>query len=250
MMKGKRGIKLWAVLAWLLIWQLAAMAMGMEIFFVSPVAVLVRLFQLVQTLDFWAAVVYSLLRIAGGFLLAVVLGCVLAAAASRLRRLREFLAPIMLTIRSVPVVSFIILALICFSSKNLAVLISFLMVLPIIYTNVQAGISATDKGLLEMAKVFRLSGWRTIRYIYIPQVLPHFRSACTVGVGLAWKSGIAAEVIGIPNGSIGEALQQAKLYLDTPDLFAWTVTIVVLSLLFEKVFLWLLGKVFDRLERV
>ena len=132
----------------------------------------------------------------------------------------------MLAIKTIPVASFIIFVLIWFSSQNLAVLISFLMVLPVIYTNVLDGIRATDPQLLEMAQVFQIPTARKIRYLYVPQVMPFFQSGCSVALGLCWKSGIAAEVIGMPQGSIGEKLQQAKVYLDTPDLFAWTLVII------------------------
>ena len=125
-----------------------------------------------------------------------------------------------------------------------------LMVLPVVYTNVLEGIRAADRKLLEMAQVFSLTPAKIIRYIYLPQILPYFQAACGTALGLCWKSGIAAEVIGIPSGSIGERLQQAKVYLDTPDLFAWTLVIVLLSLSFEKLFLFLLKKLALRLELI
>lgn len=99
-----------------------------------------------------------------------------------------------------------------------------------------------------MGQVFGLSVKKKIRYIYFPQVFPYLRSAFAVGLGLCWKAGTAAEVIGIPDGSIGERLQEAKIYLQMPDLFAWTVTIIVVSLLIEKLILWLLD-VIDRRNR-
>ena len=103
---------------------------------------------------------------------------------------------------------------------------------------------------MEMAQVFRLSPARRVRYLYLPQVMPYFRSGCTVALGLCWKAGIAAEVIGIPKGSIGEHLQQAKVYLDIPDLFAWTLVIVLASLAFEKLVLAALNAAARRLERM
>ena len=116
------------------------------------------------------------------------------------------------------------------------------MLLPIIYTNVLGGIRSVDKALLEMAEVFRISRLHVVRFIYLPQIMPFFYSACSVSLGLAWKAGVAAEVIGIPKGSIGERLQQAKVYLDTPDLFAWTFVIVLMSLAFEKLILAIVKK--------
>ena len=246
-MKSKRTL---AVLFWLAVWQAAAMALGQDILLVSPVKVICRLGILVLMADFWSSIVFSLGRITCGFLLAAILGILLAAASSRARWFYELLAPFMLAVKSIPVASFIILALIWFSSRNLSVLISFLMVLPIIYTNVLDGILHADPGLLEMAQVFSLSPIRRIRYVYLPQVLPFFQSGCRVALGISWKSGIAAEVIGIPAGSVGEKLQQAKVYLDTPDLFAWTLVIVLVSLAFEKSFLYLIKKGALLLERM
>lgn len=115
-----------------------------------------------------------------------------------------------------------------------------------IYTNVLSGIRSVDKQLLEMAWVFQLSKLRIVRYIYLPHIMPFFYSACSVSLGMSWKAGVAAEVIGIPRGSVGERLQQAKVYLDTPDLFAWTLVIVAASLFFEKIVLFLLRKIFQK----
>ncbi len=239
-MKQGGILRPWAVLVWLLIWQLGAMAMDQQILLVSPIAVLIRLGTLAVEPSFWKAVGFSLLRITGGFFLGAAVGTVLAALSARLRRVEELLAPLLLAIKSIPVASFIILSLILFSSRNLSVLISFLMVLPVLYAGVLGGIRAMDKQMLEMAQVFQIPTPRRVRYVYLPQVLPYFRAACASALGLCWKSGIAAEVIGMPTGSIGERLQQAKIYLDTPDLFAWTLVIVLVSLAFERLFLALL----------
>ena len=168
----------------------------------------------------------------------------MTALAAALRWVEVLLRPLMLTIKSIPVASFIILALMWLrSAGNLAVFISFLMVLPVVYTNTLAGIRETDARLLEMAAVFRVPPAKRVRYLYVPAALPYFRSACTVGLGLCWKSGVAAEVIGITSGSIGEALYNAKILFSTAELLAWTVVIVLLSLAFERLFLWGLARV-------
>ena len=238
-MRRPRTIRAWAVLVWLALWQLGAMAIDQQIILVSPLRVLSRLWELIPTPDFWGSIAYSLVRITAGFLLGMVLSLVLL-----------IHAPAMLAIKSIPVASFIILALILFSSRNLAVPISFLIVLPVLYSNVLGGIRAADSQLMEMARVFRIPVGRSIRYVYLPQVMPYFLSACGSALGLCWKSGIAAEVIGMPEGSIGEQLQQAKVYLDTPDLFAWTLVIVLVSLAFERAFLALLRRGARAMERM
>ena len=238
----RRLARWWGALVWLLLWQLGAMALNQKILLVSPVQVVARLWQLLPQGEFWSAVGFSFLRITLGFLLACVVGTALGVLASRFWVVRDLCAPLMATVKSIPVASFIILVLVWVPSRNLSVVISFLMVAPIVYQNVLGGISNMDHKLTEMADVFQVPFARRLRYLYLPQVAPFFRSACAVGLGLCWKAGVAAEVIGLPDGSIGERLYEAKVYLDTPDLFAWTLVIVLVSIAFEKLFLFLLDR--------
>ena len=243
-MKRQRPVRLWAAAFWLLVWEGASLALaattgGRMLLLASPVQALGRLLALAATAEFWQAAAFSSLRILGGFFLSCVLAVALAALAARLRWVRELLSPLVAVVKAVPVVSFIILALIFFSSENLALLIAALMVFPPVYLNVLEGIEHTDRQLLEMAQVFRVPLSRQLRGIYLPAVLPYFRSAVSLGLGLCWKSGAAAEVIGLPDGSIGEALYTAKVYFQTGDLFAWTAVIVAISVLFERLFLCL-----------
>lgn len=232
-----------AVVLWILIWQAAAMLVHNRILFVGPAEVCLTLSRLVRTAEFWQSVMHSSVRIAGGFLLAFAAGLLLGAGAYRFSWLREFLEPAVLTLQSVPVASFVILALIWIGSKNLAVLICFLVVFPVIYRNTLQGMRAADVQLLEMAQVFRMSRLGKLRYLYGPAVLPYLKSASHVAMGMAWKSGVAAEVIGVPDLSIGEKLYMAKIYLSTAELFAWTLVVIVVSRLFEQAFLWLLARV-------
>lgn len=247
-MNRKDTIRPWAVAVWLLVWQLAAMAVGREILLPSPLRVLTRLGELVVQGETWLAILHSLARIGGGFLLGLVTATLLALCASRFRAVRELMSPLMLAIKSVPVASFVILALVWVSSKNLAVLIVFLMVLPVMYLNVLDGVDRLDRRLSEMARVFRVPALRQALRVNLPQVMPGFLTGCRLALGLCWKAGAAAEVIGMPRGSIGEKLQQAKVYLDTPDLFAWTVVILLISRGFEQVMLWVLDEMGRRLS--
>ena len=197
-MKRQRPVRLWAAAFWLLVWEGASLALasttgGRMLLLASPVQALGRLLALAATAEFWQAVAFSSLRILGGFFLSCVLAVALAALAARLRWVRELLSPLVAVVKAVPVVSFIILALIFFSSENLSLLISALMVFPPVYLNVLEGIGHTDVQLLEMARVFRVPLSRQLRGIYLPAVLPYFRSAVSLGLGLCWKSGAAAE---------------------------------------------------------
>jgi NitT/TauT family transport system permease protein len=222
------------------------MLINQRILLVSPVRVILRLIELIPTEDFLASLLHSLLHITSGFLAALLAAGLLAALSARFRAASELLAPLMLAIRTIPVVSFIILALFFVSSKYLAILISFLMGLPIIYQNLLEGIrqlreSQESRQLMEMSRLFRLRPYRRMRYIILGQLMPYLRAACSSAIGLCWKAGTAAEVIGMPHKSIGEKLQQAKIYLNTPDLLAWTLVLVLVSLSFEKIFLKLLS---------
>lgn len=245
----KRIERTLSILLALGVWHLLALLLDRSILLVTPAAVMSRLITLLPEPDFIQAVSYSFLRIARGFGLALVVGSLLAVAAGRHPLLDVALQPYIQIIKSVPVASFIILCLIWLSSSSLSIFISFLMVLPIVYANMLAGIRSTDEKLLEMAGLFRMSWWRKLRYIHLPHLKPFVLSACSVSIGLAWKAGIAAEVIGIPAGSIGEKLYEAKVYLNSADLFAWTAVIVLVSVGFEKLFLLALKQGYRILER-
>ena len=231
----KNTLRLWAVLLWLALWQLAAMALRRayphgNLLLASPVSVLERLWQLACTAAFWETVGRSAARIFGGFLLSTILAVLCAALAAWKPRFRELLAPPVAVIKAVPVASFIILAL----------------VFPPVYLNVLEGLCRTDRQLLEMARVFRVPLSRRLRYIALPQVLPYFRTALSLALGLCWKAGAAAEVIGLPAGTIGERLYTAKVYFQTPALFAWTLAIVAVSVLAERLLLRLADAAVER----
>ena len=214
---------------WLAVWQAVSMAVGQPILLASPAATLARLWALARTADFWRSLLFTLGHILAGFALASVAGMALAMLAGRFGLVSALLSPLLAAMRSVPVASFVIAALIWVPSKRLSVLIAFVIVLPVIYAGTLDGIRQIDPRLREMARVFRVSRWGRLRAVDLPAALPSIASALSVSIGLAWKSGVAAEVIGIPGGSVGEKLYKAKVYLATPDLFAWTLAIVLVS---------------------
>lgn len=238
-----------AVALALALWQLLAMAVGQQLLVPTPLSVVQRLGTIWQEDGFWSTIWFTFRKIVAGFLLGLGFGLGFGALAGRFPLFEILFRPWAVMIKSIPVASFIILVLIWVPSRNLSVVISFLMVTPIVYSNVLGGVSSMDKKLTEMADVFQVPFPRRLRYLYLPQVASFFRSACAVGLGLCWKAGVAAEVIGLPDGSIGEQLYQAKVYLNTPDLFAWTLVIVLVSLVFERVFLFLLDRLTARLEQ-
>ena len=218
---------------WLGVWQLAALWVGMDLLLPSPVSVARSLAALAVTPEFWLAAAASLVRIFGGLALGCVLGGLLAAVTYRFRWGEYILAPAIRVIRATPVVCFILLLYLWVSRTRIPAVVSALMVLPVIWGNLDAGLRATDGQLLELARAYRFSVYRTIRLIYLPPLRPHFTSGLLTCMGLAWKSGVAAEVICPPKLAIGTEISQARTALETPELFAWTLVIIALSLLLE-----------------
>ena len=234
----------------LALWQFAAMSLDQSMLLVSPLKVLARLFTIWLEEGFFSTVWFSFRRIALGFLLGFLLGVLLGIPAGRFSWLETLLWPFVITIKSVPVASFVIISLIWLSSGELSVFISFLMVFPVIYSNVLEGIKSTDRRMTEMAELYGLPFGKRLLYIHTPRLKPFLMSGCSVALGLSWKSGIAAEVIGIPDGSMGEMLYESKIYFNTADLFAWTVIIVLISVAFEKLFMKGLKILFRELEKL
>ena len=222
------------VLFWLFVWQFAFILVDNEILLAAPMAVCRTLAELLPAAHFWQTIGSSLLRITGGFFMGSLMGLVLAALSSKSRLLEEVLEPVMSLLKTVPVASFVVLLLIWWGSSLLAVSICFLVVLPNIYIHTLEGLKNTDKNLLQMAKVFEMPLWNRFFYIYRPALKPFLYGSLKISLGMSWKSGVAAEVIGTPDFSIGERLYLSKIYLDTAGVFAWTAVIIFLSFLFEK----------------
>ena len=247
-MVSKTRERLLALVVWVIVWQLAAMTLGHGgLFLATPLQTLRALGLLLPTPAFWQRIAFSALRIVAGFVLAVVGGLVLGAAGARWRTVRVLVDPVMQLIRAMPVASFVILALLWVSGSNLSVVVSFTHVLPVVYAGVVAGIADTDPQLLEMARVYRLSWTARLRYIWLPGIFPSFCESCIAAMGMCWKSGVSAEVIGLPDHSVGDALYRAKITLSTPDVFAWTLVIVLLPALMSVVAARLLRAVKRRL---
>lgn len=235
------AIRLLCVAFWLVVWELAARAIDASIVLVGPLEVAGRLVSLSLTGEFWASLGISLARVLAGLAAGVVAGVALAALSSRVRVVRELVAPVMSAAKAVPVASFVILVLLWVPSRGLSTVIALVMALPIVYTNALEGIRQTDPALLEMAEVFGVRPLERVRLVYLSQVLPYLRVGFSLALGMSWKAGVAAEVIGLPDLTVGEHLYDAKVYLNTADLFAWTVAVVAVSVCLEA----LVGRALD-----
>ena len=227
---------------WLILWEVADRVIDNRIILSGPLHILSSLAEQVAKPDFWMICAASFLRITLGFLLSFALGFALAVLCYRMPLLKDIIAPVMAMLKIVPMISFVIMLLIWVGNQALTIYLSFLIVLPLIYTNTLAGLEAVDKNLLEISKEYGMSRWYRFKYVYRPTLMPFLISGCRVSLGMSWKSGIMAEVIGTPKPSIGREMYAAKTYLQTGNLFAWTIVVVILSIVFERGFLWLLEK--------
>ena len=220
---------------WLAVWWVLALIVGKELLIPSPPLVVRTLLELVVTGAFWRYTALTLLRITLGLLLGIVLGILTALLTNRLSLLHALLAPGVRVVRATPVASFIILVLLWVANGRVPVVISALVVLPVIWESTAAGLRSVDQNLLEFARAYRLTRWDTWRRIVIPSMLPQLAAAVCTAIGLAWKSGVAAEVLCLPKAAVGTQVYFSKLYLDTPALFAWTLIVVALSLTVERI---------------
>ncbi len=218
---------------WLGVWQLAAWAVGRELLLPGPLAVGARLLELARTADFWLSAVATLWRVFLGLFWGTLLGGGLAFLTRFSPWADAVVSRAVRVVRATPVVSFILLVYLWTPRTAIPWVIAGLMVLPVVWGALSSGLDSLDGRLLELARAYRFSRWKTLRLIYLPGLRPHLSAGLLTAFGLAWKSGVAAEVLCPPDRAIGSRIQQAKLGLETADLFAWTLTIVALSLLLE-----------------
>ena len=223
---------------WLAIWALISFRINNELLFPTPKEVLLSLDSLVKTVDFWKTTLLSLLRIVLGIIISLALGTLLAMVTEKSQIINALLSPVLVIVKATPVASFIILALLWINRNTLPLYITALIVVPIVWSNVSEGIRSVDKDLLDVSKIYRFSLSQRIGRLYVPSVMPFFVAACKSSLGMAWKAGISAEVLSTPQHAIGTELYFSKTYLETSTLFAWTVVIILLSVIIEKLFVF------------
>lgn len=222
-----------AVVFWILVWWLISVRIGKPLLLPSPPAVLARLAELMKTAEFWRIAWLSVSRILCGVLLSVAIGVPLAILTAYLPPLRVLLRPLLVAIRATPVAAFIVLVWLWIGADEVPTIITVLIALPVVYANVETGILERPRPLYEMTRTFRVPLLRRILFLDIPAVLPSFRAALETAIGLGWKAGVAAEILVRPALAIGRKISDANYTLESVDLFAWTLTVILLSLVFE-----------------
>lgn len=231
---------------WLAVWQVGAVVMGEALILPPPLTVLERLVVLMGTAEFWEIAALSLGRILLGMTLGVALGTLVAILTFLIPLLDWILTPGVRVVRATPVVSFILLVLLWVKRDYVPAVAAGLMVMPVVAGNVIQGLRETDPQLIELGHALRFSPLKQGLLIYLPSCLPYFLSAVVTSMGLSWKAGVAAEVICLPTSSVGRELSNARIYWLTTDLFAWTLVVIVLSILLERLLSTLLGNISRR----
>ena len=241
MKKRQIWTRILILVIWVLIWEITARLIHNDILFAGPAETMRTFLQSVRAGDFWIAVCASWWRIGAGLIGGIAVGMLLAVCSYVSAAFEAFWRPFFQLLKAIPVASFAVLLLIWWGAERLSAGISFLVVLPFVYLNVLEGLRCADPKLPEMAAVFRMPLHNRIWYLYRPAVWPYLESAVKAGVGMAWKAGVAAEVIGIPRFSVGEGMYLAKISLDTAGVFGWTAVVIILSNVTEKLLLRMLG---------
>ncbi len=233
-------------LFWLLIWQVISLIIDMPLLLPGPIAVLKRLLELIITKEFILSSLASLFRIFIGIFIALGLGTALAILCSVSKVIYSIFYPVLTIIKATPVVSFVLLIWLFIGEQKTPIIITIMMMLPIVWANIYQGVKGVDKQLLEVCRVYKIPFKKQLISLYVPSVIPYFVSALLSGIGLSWKAGVAAEVLCSPEWSIGEAIFNAKYDFDGVELFAWTVTVIILSLIFELVLTKLIKFMFKK----
>lgn len=235
---NKRLKKSVILLIWLLIWQAVAVIVNNPIYFASPALVIKELAGKVLEATFIQSIGGSLVRIITGFAVAFILAYISAFGSFKCAWLREFISPLVTFLKAVPVAAVAVILLIWWGPKYLVLCISLMIVYPNIYANMQTGLASVDDRLKQMADVYKIGPLKRLLWIYRPAYMPYLLSSAAVSLGMCFKAGIAAEIIGLPEFSIGERLYRDKIYLNTAGVFAWVIVILIVSSATERLMVY------------
>ncbi|MBE6024477.1 MAG: ABC transporter permease subunit [Cellulosilyticum sp.] len=219
---------------WIVIWELVYLGVGKAVLVPSPFDTIKTLGQMMMQPSFYRHIVATFGRVLAGVGLSLSLGFALAGFSYKVAFIERFLKPMVALMKATPIMAIIILALLWFQSNEVPIFVCILMCYPIVYTNLLTGLSALDLELKEMSQFYKVNKWIVLRKCYWPQLRHYVQASLQLGLGMAWKVVIAAEVLALPKYAIGDALLSAKLYIETTKVFAWIIVIVGLSQLCES----------------
>lgn len=223
-----------SVIAMLLIWKLLALYFNSALIVPHPERTLITMLRLFTDVDFLGIAGSTILRGTAGFIISALLGILIGIVSGIRPRFYAFFRPVLVTIRSVPVIALALLALIWFRPGFVPVFIAMLTMFPFICTNVIDGIRSVDPGIVEMAKFYRVNHSRIIREVHIPAIMPFIISGASSALGIGWRAIIIGEVLSQPDYGIGTMMHAQQIYLNVDAVIAWTIIAVLISYIFEK----------------
>ena len=223
-----------ALIFWLTLWEILARTLDLSFIFPTVLETAEALLGLFSTLAFYRNVFFSLLRVLLGFVIGLGFGCLFAILSHSHAIGRAIISPMMSVIKATPVASFIMVLWCFIGSSPVPVVIGALMVAPLIYHNLYDALQIKDRELNEVCLVYEIKGFRKFKFLYLPKLLAFLIPSTVSGIGLCWKASIAAEIIAYTKNSIGKEIYLSKAYFEGADLFAYTITVIILSLIFEK----------------
>jgi NitT/TauT family transport system permease protein len=195
----------------------------------SPADVLQKFIEINRTTDFLDNVLISLRRIWLGFGIAAILGVSLGLLVGRYRIVRGLLFPALEALRPIPAIAWVPISVMLWPSNEVSIVfITFLGAFFPILLNTVEGVHAIDKVLLRAASSLGASEASMFRYVVLPGALPHIFSGLALGMGVAWVSLIAAEMISGQFG-IGYATWEAYSLISYPEIVVGMITIGLLG---------------------
>lgn len=235
------------IAVYIAVWQLLSMLVGNSLLLPSPWETLVSVRDVLSTGRGWRVIGLTLLRIVSGYLLGCTLGVLLAVLTSHSRVADWLLKPLRSLVKTTPITSFALILLVSVVSGVVPVVVATIVVVPMIWQTTEEALRNRSVPLDEMSRIF-LTPWKKLRYVTLPQILPPFFATASVSLGFAWKAVITAEILSLPRFGIGREMQSIKTYMDTSELFAWTLLVICMSVLMESAFKALVRKAGKRYD--
>lgn len=235
------------IACWIIIWQVVYLRVGKDVLVPSPIQTSKALIELAQEASFYINIIVTCQRVVWGTSISLIVGLMLGIMVYLYPVLKPFFEPIIVVMKSTPIMAIIILALLWFKSNDVPIFVCFLMCCPIVYTNTVQNLGEIDQNLLELIKLYHVKMRYLIKSFYWPYISSCIQSTLCLVVGMSWKVVIAAEVLAIPKYAMGYELLEAKIYLETERVFAWVIVIILLSKSCESIIRHAFGrnKIYD-----
>ena len=228
----------------LFLWEIIALKINNDIYLPTLQQVFLSMKEIVLEDRFILDVVSTISRCILSFFIALVVALILGIISNNLNIFKNFLTPITSLARSIPNMVLIVLTLIWFNKESAPYIVVFIMVFPVLYDAILGSMKSIDKGILEMAELYKISRKDKILNIYLPSIKFSLVSILSSTISLGFKIVIAGEVYGQPLYGIGAMIQSEKVNFNTTGIFAWIIIIVIISSILNLIEKFLLRRVF------